>query len=334
MQRPPKQATVSMSKAKRSQRKTPPHPEQSPTAFAKAFQEMQHQPASAFPNVSVRWLLSAVAVTLLVAAGCAWMALCLLYWQGSWQLLYHPQRPITRTPASAGLEFEPVRFWANESGETRLTGWWIPSPAAHFTMLYLHGADGNLSSDVDTLAALHRLGVNVFAVDYRGYGQSAAGKPSEAHLVEDAGQALTYLQQSRHLTASSIVVYGEGLGATVAAELARQPAAKIAGVVLADPVTDAMQPVFSDRRSHMVPAHWLVKDHYDLATAVSGLSAPSLWLIPQSGTAPVEPPTAYQLAPSPKMSVVLRAPMTTNLNFVTEVSRWLDELASPASSQN
>lgn len=321
-----------MSKAKPSQRKASPRSKPPATAFSKALQEMQHQPASAFPNVSVRWLLSALAVMLLAAAGCAWMALCLLYWQGSWQLLYHPQRTISRTPASVGLAFEPVRFWATESGDTRLTGWWIPSPGARFTMLYLHGADGSLSSDIDTLAALHRLGVNVFAVDYRGYGQSAAGKPSEAHLIEDAGQALNYLEQSRHLAASSIVVYGESLGATVAAELARQPSSKVAGVVLADPVSDAMQPVFADRRSHLVPAHWLVKDRYDLAAAASGLTVPSLWLIPQPGAAEVAPPPAYRLARSPKMSVVLCTPIISNVSFETELSRWLDELAPAASS--
>jgi pimeloyl-ACP methyl ester carboxylesterase len=323
-----------MSKAKPSQRKARTHQEPRKTAFATAFQQMEHQPASTFPNVSLQWLLSALGVMLVLATGCAWMVLCLLYWQGSWQLLYHPQRTITRTPASAGLAFEPVRFWATESGDTRLTGWWIPSPAAHFTMLYLHGADGDLSSNVDTLAALHRLGVNVFAVDYRGYGQSAAATPSEAHLLEDAGQALSYMQQTRHIAASSVVVYGERLGATVAAELARQPSSKMAGVVLADPVGDAMQPVFSDHRSRMVPARWLVKDHYDLKAAASGLTIPSLWLIPQPVAAGVEPPAAYQLVSSQKMSVALRKPIASNPNFVPEVGRWLDELVPAAPHQN
>lgn len=295
---------------------------------------MEHQPASAFPNVSARWLLSALAVMTAAAAGCAWLALCLLYWQGSWQLLYHPQRTITRTPASAGLPFDPVHFWATESGDTRLTGWWIPSPAARFTVLYLHGTDGNLSNDVDTLAALHRLGVNIFAVDYRGYGQSAAARPSEVNLLEDAGQALAYLEQSRHLKASAIVIYGDGLGANVAAELAPKSSPTVAGVVLANPLNDPMQIVFSDHRSHMVPAHWLVKDHYDLTAAASGLTIPSLWLIPQPGAADVEPPASYRLVSSPKMSVVLRAPMTGDPSFAPEVNCWLDELIPPAPHQN
>ena len=138
--------------------------EQAPSAFEKAPNEMRHSP-SAFPQ-RLRALLSAAAITLLGIAICAWLTLCLLYWQGSWQLLYHPHAVITRTPASVGLAYEPVRFAVTETGTTQLTGWWIPNPEARFTILYLHGADGNLGDCVDSLAALHRAGVAVFAIDH------------------------------------------------------------------------------------------------------------------------------------------------------------------------
>src|SRR5271155_2787317 len=82
---------------------------------------------TAFPNVSLRWLLAAVAVTILGGLALAWLTLCLLYWQGNWQLLYHPKADITSTPASAGLPFESINFAATETGVTQLTGWWIPS---------------------------------------------------------------------------------------------------------------------------------------------------------------------------------------------------------------
>jgi len=79
------------------------------------------------PLVSGRWLLSAVGITLAGAALCGWLALCLLFWQGSWQLLYHPQAAVEKTPASAGLAFSPVAFAATDEGEPRLKGWWIPA---------------------------------------------------------------------------------------------------------------------------------------------------------------------------------------------------------------
>jgi len=73
------------------------------------------QPSAAFPNVSLRWLLSAIGVVLLGAIACALLALCLLYWQGSWQLLYHPAANITRTPASVNLPFDQVHFASTET---------------------------------------------------------------------------------------------------------------------------------------------------------------------------------------------------------------------------
>lgn len=265
-------------------------------------------------------------MTLLAAAACAWLTLCLLYWQGSWQLMYHPEAANTRTPASAGLAYETVRFAATETGQTRLTGWWVPADGAKFTMLYLHGADGNLSKTVDALAALHHVGLNAFAMDYRGYGQSAPGRPSEPAMLEDARQGVEYLVQSRHLSADSVVIYGEGIGATLAAEVAGRDDGKLAGVVLADPVDDPMRTVFLDGRSRLVPARWLVRDRYDLAGASSRLLVPSLWLVQQRNGAAAEPPAAYRMVGAPKMSVVLQAPMTADPNYALEMKRWLDEL--------
>jgi uncharacterized protein len=261
-----------------------------PSAFEKAMHEMRHSPGT-FPNVSARWLLGAATVTLLGIFVCAWLTLCLLYWQGSWQLLYHPKAAITRTPASAGLAFETIQFDATETGVTQLTGWWIPNPEARFTVLYLHGADGNLSDSVDTLAALHRAGLAVFTFDYRGYGQSQPIHPSERSWLDDANRAFDYLTQTRHISAGSIVLYGESLGANLAVNLAGQEKdaykgtrpriVKAIGVILANPRPDPVAVIFSDPRSHLVPAHLLVRDRYDLNSAASALVTPSLWFIPQ-----------------------------------------------------
>jgi pimeloyl-ACP methyl ester carboxylesterase len=300
--------------------------------------DMRHSP-QAFPNISARWLATAVAITLLGIAVCAWLSLCLLYWQGSWQLLYHPKAAITRTPASAGLAYEPIRFAVTETGIPQLTGWWIPAEGSHFTVLYLHGSDGNLSDCVDALAALHRAGLTVFAIDYRGYGQSQPTHPSEASWLNDANRALDYLTQSRHISAASIVLYGEGLGANLAARLAGQEQdryegtklriVKAAGVILVNPKPGPVSVVFSDSRSNLVPAHLLVRDRYDLAAAAQAFVTPSLWLIPQEKSAtPAQLPHAYEALTAPKMSAVLQTPIESDPNFQAEMQRWLDDLAS------
>jgi len=294
-----------------------------PSAFEKAMHELKHQPPAAFPNVSPRWLLKAVIAMLVAAVVLGWLALCLLYWQGSWQLLYHPTTAITRTPASVVLAYEPVHFAVTETGVTRLTGWWLPNPNATRTTLYLHGADGNLSDTVDSLAALHSAGLAVFAIDYRGYGQSVPARPTERQLRQDAEWALSWLTVTRNIPAKSIVIYGSGLGATVAAELAADHG-ELAGVILDQPQRNAMAAVFDDSRSRLVPAHWLVKDRYDLIAAAQSLKIPSLWLLDAGH--PDAKPSAYAQAPGQKAEVWFKAPILADPHYEEGIRRWLDNL--------
>jgi uncharacterized protein len=309
--------------------------------------DLRHSPG-AFPNVSARWLLGAAGVALLAAVACAWLVLCLLYWQGSWQLLYHPRAAITRTPANAGITFEPIRFAATETGTTQLTGWWLPSPDSRFTVLYLHGADGNLSDSIEALAALHQQNLATFAIDYRGYGQSQAARPNEKQFRQDAEWALTWLTVTRNIPAKSIVVFGSGLGANLAAELAADHS-ELAGVILDQPSADATEPIFHDPRSRLVPAHLLVSDRYNLFDPVARLQIRSLWILPQTKaqgshskngadsyevadaqTAWNAPATdAYTKVPGHKMAEWLTQPTVADPHFPEALKRWLDDLQDP-----
>ena len=185
----------------------------------------------------------------------------MLFWQGSWQLLYHPEAVVVRTPASVGLAFDPVEFAATDAGVARLKGWWIPAgPGAVFgryTVLFLDGQNGNLSGNIDAFVRLHRVGVNVLAFDYRGYGQSQFVRPSEAHWRQDAQWALQYLIETRHVSAGAIVLDGQGLGANLALEVAAAHP-ELAGVVLDTPIASPMNAVFNDARARLVPARLLV----------------------------------------------------------------------------
>jgi len=280
--------------------------------------DLRHAPA--FPNVSARWLISALGIVLLAIVAFAWLILCWLYWQGSWQFIYHPTSAITRTPASVNIPYEPVRFAATEAGAPQLFGWWIPATDSAHTVLYLHGADGNLSDTLDTVALLHNQNLSILAFDYRGYGQSTPVHPSEKRLLEDAQSALDWLTGTRHVAPGSIVVYGSQLGANIALQLAANHGA-LAGVVLDEPLPDPLRPLFSDPRSRLVPAHLLVRDRYDLTKPAQSLKIPSLWLIALSTA-----PTAYHAITAPKTEVTLPSPIHANPALPTELKRWLDDL--------
>jgi pimeloyl-ACP methyl ester carboxylesterase len=321
----------------RNKPKPKPVPPLSSSAFEQGWSSKRAPKTPPPPTVSGRWLIIAASIAIAGAAACAWLTLCLLFWQGSWQLLYHPTSAVTRTPASVGIGFEPVAFASTGAGEPRLKGWLIPAAAdAHFsryTVLYLHGQNGNLSDTVDDLAALHNAGMNIFAFDYRGYGESEFAHPSEAHEREDADWALKYLTATRHVSPDTIIVDGRDLGANLALEVAAAHP-DLAGVVLEAPLDSPLSAIFNDPRARLVPAHLLVRDRYDADKAGDGLLVRSLWLIAKPASTDIavqmRHPQGYDRITAEKMLVWLAAKPDPKQQFEDAFARWLDDLPTKA----
>jgi pimeloyl-ACP methyl ester carboxylesterase len=281
------------------------------------------QPSSAGAPIAVsgRWLIGALAVVLMVAGLCAYGTLCLLFYQGQWQMMLHPSRSITVTPASQGIKFDDVRFDYTETGVAKLDGWWIPAePASRWsasTVLYLHSGEGSLSDAVDDLIALHSLGINVFAFDYRGFGRSTGIRPGERRMAEDAGAAWRYLTDTRHLAAQSIVVYGSGVGASLATQLAVQQ--QPAGLVLDGPSETAGAIVHRDQRAKMLPLSWLLTERFDPADALQGSTLPKLFL-DRNGAKP-RTEQLYRAAALPKEYFELK-----QTGYESTLRRFFDEI--------
>jgi pimeloyl-ACP methyl ester carboxylesterase len=273
-------------------------------------------------------MLMAVSIAIVAAAVCAWATLCLLFWQGSWQLLYHPTSAVARTPASVGLAFDSIGFAATEAGELRLKGWWLAGdPGSRFTAIYLHGADGNLGDTVDALLPLHRAGLNVFAFDYRGYGASKFERPSEARMREDAESAIAYLTNTRGVPAGSLILVGRGLGANLALEVAAAHP-ELAGLVMDEPLAAPTDAIFADARARMVPAHLLVSDRWDSNQPAAKLSIPSLWFyrLHANGKGQQDSQAAYELVAARKERAWLTESSDATKDFEAALTRWLDDL--------
>lgn len=303
-----------------SSRKSPPHSKR---------RESASNNASAPPTVSARWLATMGAGVVILAAACVWGVLCLMFWQGAWQLLYHPAAAVARTPASAALAFDSIGFAATESGVPQLAGWWIPAaPGSRFTAIYLHGANGNIGDTIEALTQLHAAGLNILAFDYRGYGQSQFVHPSEAHWNEDAESALRYLTGTRHIAAGSIVLVGEDLGSNLALEVAAAHP-ELAGVVLNQPVENPTQAIFNDSRARLVPAHALVADRWDMTAPAVDLRIPSLWFFRNAPPGSPRPGAATDLpqqVTSRKIIVWLQPGSNEQKDAATALARWLDDL--------
>ncbi|HZB87198.1 MAG TPA: alpha/beta fold hydrolase [Terracidiphilus sp.] len=277
------------------------------------------------PTVSARWLAAAVLAAALGAAVCVWIAFCIVFWQGSWQLLYHPAAAIAHTPASRGLAFDDVAFATTEDGIPQLKGWWISAgPTARITAIYLHGADGNIGDTVESLAQLHAANVNVLAFDYHGYGQSLAAHPSEARWKQDAESALHYLIGTRHIAAGSIVLAGSGLGGNLALEIAATYP-ELAGVILDEPLAAPADAIFRDPRAKLVPAHLLVEDRWDTTAPATDLRIPSLWFY-RDTTAERNTANLTAAHVSSSKMVVWLPPIGGATDQANALSRWLDSL--------
>jgi len=98
--------------------------------------------------------------------------------------------------------------------------WWLPQPdPAAPTLLYLHGTFRNLYQNLPKIDALRALGFAVLAVDYRGWGDSAAIVPSEASITADAAVAWAEVRR-RQPQPQRRVIYGHSMGGAVAVTLA------------------------------------------------------------------------------------------------------------------
>jgi pimeloyl-ACP methyl ester carboxylesterase len=277
--------------------------------------------------VDPMWLVKALLITVVVAAIFGYGAVCFLVYQGGWQLLLHPSAKIDATPTAA---FQTVHFDATETGKPRLTGWWIPaeSPTPSTpTILFLHGGSGSLSANAGRLDLLHRASVNIFAIDYRGYGQSDPPHPTEARMAEDSVAALTYLTDTRHIPAATIVPYGEGLAAVFAGELVNTHPA-LPAVIIDSPDPEAFTRATSDIKARLLPMSLLVQEHFDVAPVVTSITKPKLLLadaLPNmEADRATKNKTMFDSAPNPKMTVTF-GDANSDTAYVQSVKRFLDE---------
>jgi pimeloyl-ACP methyl ester carboxylesterase len=283
-------------------------------------------PASSTPEVvDPLWLVKAIAVTIIAALFCGYLTFCLLFYQGQWQLVLHPTRTSAAPASIAGIPYQFIRFGPDESATPQLTGWWIPcSHEARYpntTILFLPSGDGSLSDSITTLAALHNIGLNVFAFDYRGYGQSSAIHPNQQNLTHDADSAWQYLINSRAIPEQQIVPYGTGVGVSLATQLAANHPA-VPALILDAPHTDLLEAAESDPRSRLIPLTFLFHEHFPLAKPLSNLKTPKLLLsrTPSQNL-------SFRTAADPKLTVEFPSPSAPAYN--QSLIRFLDQYLPP-----
>jgi fermentation-respiration switch protein FrsA (DUF1100 family) len=298
--------------------------------------------------VSGRWLVKAILIVLAVAGIALYLTVCLLFYQGQWQFVFFP--PKTAQPNAAtiaannGLPITEVRFDTSEEGVQRLDGWFIPSalsssaPLSQFVVLFCPDGHTDLPGNVEALKAIHALGVNVFAFDYQGFGNSQAGHPSQQRAYASGVAALNYLTGLRHIPPDHIVLYGARLGAAVSARVG-QHSPKVAGLILEDPQPSLTKEIKHEQHIHLLPLWLVFQDRFDISGIVPSLKMPKLIL-----SSPAMRPYAggagkvFDDAPQPKEKATLTGASNQSLyrmsQWRTAVGEFLDSLANRQSHQD
>jgi len=190
--------------------------------------------------------------------------------------IYYPVKEVTLYPSAADLDFEEI--YLNTIDNVKINGWFIPCASAKYTLLFCHGNAGNIQDRLDKLQLLHQIGLDLFIIDYRGFGKSQA-QPSEKGFYLDALAAYDYLVNSRHIAPAQIILYGESLGTAVAIDLASQR--KVGALIL--------EGAFScgrDMAKRMYPflPKFLFSNIFDSLTKIKKIDAPKLFLHSRSDT--------------------------------------------------
>jgi len=262
--------------------------------------------------------LLALVVFILVGA---WLGLSLFVFLLQGRYIYYPDKTLVATPRRIGLAFEDVSLLTADG--IRLHGWFIPTPAAQTTLLFLHGNAGNISHRLDSLRLFHELGLNVLIFDYRGYGHSG-GVPSEQGTYRDAEAAWRYLTHTRRIPAAKIVVFGRSLGGAVAVWLAGHTAP--AALILESTFTSVRD--MAARYYPWLPVSLLLHTRYPTLDRIAGLRLPTL--IVHSREDEVIPYESGQ-----RLFAALRGPAQFlslqgghNDAFLTDQTRYRDGLAA------
>lgn len=187
------------------------------------------------------------------------------------KLIFSPPRFPQGFASPEAFGIHPQEVWLTAADGTRLNGYFLSAPESPKVLLWFHGNAENIGMGLAHMQELSRLGVNILAVDYRGYGKSE-GSPDEPGVYRDADAAYQYLVEGRRFEAKNVYLYGHSLGGAVAVELAsRRPCG---GLIVESSFTSV--PAMA-RHIYRVPlAARLPHSQFDSLAKIRGVKAPVL----------------------------------------------------------
>ncbi|MFI8618356.1 alpha/beta hydrolase [Acidovorax sp. NPDC077693] len=256
-------------------------------------------------------LLISLALAIAVSAGCATLDAKQREW------IFQPSdRSWGGSQSTDDMADVWIDFRSNDSGKAeRLHGLWLPNDRADApVLLYLHGARWNVAGSSGRIRRMQELGFSVLAIDYRGFGRSSAGLPSEATAAEDARAAWDWLAQ--HQPGKPRYIFGHSLGGAIAIDLARQVDDEQGTIV--EGTFTSIPEVVSTFKWGWLPVSALITQRFESVRKVSEIGSPLL-VVHGSDDSLILPSLGrklYEAAHEPKQFVLVEGGSHHNTNSV------------------
>ena len=127
------------------------------------------------------------------------------------------------------VEFEEMNF--NVENDTLNAILLKPEINPKATIIFYHGAGGNISTYTNITNPLVKAGYQVFMIDFRGYGKST-GKPTHLNIAHDAQIVFENIVEKDEFKNLPMIIYGASMGTQIATKIASDNQDKIAGLIL------------------------------------------------------------------------------------------------------
>lgn len=141
-------------------------------------------------------------------------------------------------------------------------------------VIFFHGNGGRIdkSTQIDMANFFYKNGINFFAMEYRGYGQSKNFKTTETSTYEDAEYGYNYILQMENgkYTEDKIIIMGHSLGSAVAIDLAVKKNEKALIVMSA---FKNFSNELTEFTGFEIPGNWISDAKYDNVSKIDRINS-------------------------------------------------------------
>jgi uncharacterized protein len=239
-------------------------------------------------HISFR-VIALLATVMALLGGCATLDERQRYW------IFQPSDRSWGGLDSHGMDDVWIDFPSKTTGEpAKLHGLWLAADASANrpapVLLYLHGARWNVTGSSPRIRRMQELGFSVLAIDYRGFGKSSPGLPSEGTAYEDARAAWDWL--AARYPERPRYIFGHSLGGAIAIDLATQVPDE-SGTIVEGTFT-SIPDVASTMKWGWLPFSLLVTQRFESVKKVGRIGSPLL-VVHGSGDSLIKPELGRKL---------------------------------------